>query len=530
MPLTAAHWFYLAGVIVILITMIARKNIVVPAVVATFLTAFVFSGSLITGITSIFNASLVAATNLFNIFLIIALVTAMLHSLQVVGADRKMVAPFRRVMRNGHMAFWGLALVTFVMALFFWPTPVVPLLGAVLIPVAIRAGMRPIAVGVVVAVAGQGMALSSDYVIRVAPGLSAEAGGLSANGVTDKALVLAIVTGGVALLLTYVLEMRKMRTPSPQLLADWEGKGQVVSIEAGGAVGSAEAGSTGAGERAGAQVRAGSAGSTGTGDDEGGGTTMLVAERPDGSDGEPDADETGSSNPKAATFFAVLVPVLYLSLIVYMIVAKVVDTVPDLEAGEAAGLVGGVAAFVVILAALVGEGRGFLESSATHVVNGLVFAFKAMGIVIPIAGFFFLGNGEFAAEILGRDDVGEGLLFDMVATLQQHVPDSPMIAAFAILLVGLVAGLDGSGFSGLPLTGALAGSFGAGSGMDPETLAALGQMGNIWAGGGTLVAWSSLIAVAGFARVSVLDLARRCFLPVMAGLFVSILVAVIFLG
>src|SRR5690606_18463513 len=97
-------------------------------------------------------------------------------------------------------------------------------------------------------------------------------------------------------------------------------------------------------------------------------------------------------------------------------------------------------------------------------------------------------------------------------------------------LVGLVAGLDGSGFSGLPLTGALAGSFGAGSGMDPETLAALGQMGNIWAGGGTLVAWSSLIAVAGFARVSVLDLARRCFLPVMAGLFVSILVAVIFLG
>ncbi|OLT40623.1 hypothetical protein BJF85_05615 [Saccharomonospora sp. CUA-673] len=529
MPLTAAHWFYLAGVIVILITMIARKNIIVPALVATFLTAFVFSGSLITGITSIFNASLVAAANLFNIFLIIALVTAMLHSLQVIGADRKMVAPFRRVMRNGHMAFWVLALVMFFMSLFFWPTPVVPLLGAVLFPVAIRAGMRPIAVGAVVATAGQGMALSSDYVMRVAPGLSAEAGGLSANEVTDKALVLALVTGGVALLLTYAIEMRKMRTPSPQLLADWEGKGQVVGVEAGGAVGSREAGSTGSGERAGAQVRAGSAGSTGAGDD-GGGTTTVVAERAGGSGDEPDPDDAASSNPKASTFFAMLVPALYLSLIVYLIVAKVSPSVPDLEAGEAAGLVGGVAAFVVILAALVGEGRGFLESSATHVVNGLVFAFKAMGIVIPIAGFFFLGNGEFAAEILGKDDVGEGLLFDMVATVQQHVPDSPLIAAFAILLVGLVAGMDGSGFSGLPLTGALAGSFGAGSGMNPETLAAIGQMGNIWAGGGTLVAWSSLIAVAGFARVPVLDLARKLFLPVMAGLFVSTLVAVIFLG
>ncbi|MGH3439792.1 MAG: hypothetical protein ACRDRN_25490 [Sciscionella sp.] len=54
-------------------------------------------------------------------------------------------------------------------------------------------------------------------------------------------------------------------------------------------------------------------------------------------------------------------------------------------------------------------------------------------------------------------------------------------------------------------------------------------MGNIWSGGGTLVAWSSLIAVAGFARIPVMDLARRCFIPVCCGLAAGALVTVLFL-
>jgi hypothetical protein len=55
-------------------------------------------------------------------------------------------------------------------------------------------------------------------------------------------------------------------------------------------------------------------------------------------------------------------------------------------------------------------------------------------------------------------------------------------------------------------------------------------MGNIWSGGGTLVAWSSLLAVAGFARVPVVELARRCFLPVVAGLVVCTVIGVLVFG
>ncbi len=66
-----------------------------------------------------------------------------------------------------------------------------------------------------IAIAGQGMALSSDYVIGVAPGISAKAAGaaVSAAVVADRALALSIITGCIALCLGY-LSMRKHIVPA----------------------------------------------------------------------------------------------------------------------------------------------------------------------------------------------------------------------------------------------------------------------------------------------------------------------------
>jgi hypothetical protein len=111
--------------------------------------------------------------------------------------------------------------------------------------------------------------------------------------------------------------------------------------------------------------------------------------------------------------------------------------------------------------------------------------------------------------------------------MEHLIPHSPTVVAFAVMIVGMITGIDGSGFAGLPLTGALAGALGPVAGIEPTTLAAVGQMGAVWTGGGTLIAWSSLIAVAGFARVPVLDAVRILFLPVVAGLVTSTIVAVV---
>ena len=104
---------------------------------------------------SIFNASFVAAKELFNIFLVIALITSLLNALKSLRSDVLMVQPFRTVMTNGHTAFFVLSAVTYVISLFFWPTPAVPLVSAVLLPAAIAAGLPPLAGAMAIAIAGQ---------------------------------------------------------------------------------------------------------------------------------------------------------------------------------------------------------------------------------------------------------------------------------------------------------------------------------------------------------------------------------------
>jgi hypothetical protein len=518
--ITAAHWIYLAGIVVILITMALRKNIVVPAVTGTLLTAWAFSGSIVTGLSSIFNASLVAAKELFNIFLIIALVTAMLGALRQMGADRLMVTPFRRVMRSGTSSFIALAVITYVISLFFWPTPAVPLVGAVLIPVAIRAGLSPLSVGMVIAISGQGMALSADYIIKVAPGISAKAAGVDPDAVADKALILSLIVGVTALIITFVMQRRTWRTPSADLLLAWENEADRLGVQPTDEQARPADGVQGADGGADARTPIPLDGPIPADPATRTGTAVLTA-----------AEVDSYPRPKmwSSKIFALLVPLVYLGFIVYLLLGKFTTAVPPLKGGDAAAIVGGLAAMILFAASATNDKRNFLETSSRHVVDGLVFAFKAMGIVLPIAGFFFIGNGAFSGAILGMPEgvSGPAILFDLINAAQSHLSPNPFVTSFGILLVGLIAGLEGSGFSGLPLTGSLAGALGPAVGMDPSTLAAIGQMGNIWSGGGTLVAWSSLIAVAGFARVPVLSLARKCFLPVMAGLVLCTLFAIL---
>ena len=504
--ITAAHWVYLAGVMAVVLTMVLRANVVLPSIVATFAVALVWTHSPVSALGSIFNASFVAAKELFNIFLVIALITALLNALKSLRSDVLMVQPFRTVMTNGHIAFFVLSAVTYVISLFFWPTPAVPLVSAVLLPAAIVAGLPPLAGAMAIAIAGQGMALSSDYVIGVAPGISAKAAGaaVSAAAVADRALSLSLITGGIALLIAY-FSIRKLILPgSEALLTRWQSRssnGELARLEAAGSFDKAEL-----------------ARGTGSSYDE----SLAV-------DAKIRTDKRQDGWSK---LFAILTPLGFAAVIAVMVLPKLgVAGLPELKGGDAAALVGGMGAALMILATLAAEGpRKSLDVCADHITDGFVFAFKAMGSVLPIAGFFFMGaGGDLAAGVLNVP-VGEAppLLFNLIQNAEAWIPHNHILVAFGVLIVGMITGVDGSGFAGLPLTGSLAGALGPTVGLDVTTLCAVGQMGAVWTGGGTLIAWSSLIAVAGFARVSVLDTVRALLLPVLTGLFVSTICAVLF--
>jgi hypothetical protein len=476
MEMSLAHWLYLAGTMIIILTMLFRQNVVMPAVLFTFFVAWAYRGDLVAGLQAIFNAILTAAGELFNIFLIIALMTALLQALKRLRADERMIRPFEKIMVNGHLSFWILAVVTYFISLFFWPTPAVPLVAAILIPAALRAGLPAMGAAIAVSLAGQGMALSSDYVIQIAPHLSASSAGVNISEVADKSLVLSLITGGVALLFAYLLNRKKIVKPGQINMQQWE--------------------------------------------------SLTSA-----------SDNSFSSSPSVGTnkegwskAFAILVPVVLLSVVAYMILAKFSPDIPSIEGGNGAALIGGSATLLLILACLSANWKQALQQISEDMVEGLLFAFRAMGPVLPIAGFFFIGNGDYASRILSLPEGASvpSFLFDLVQMGHTFIPENPFFGAFGLLIVGMLTGLDGSGFSGLPLTGALSGALGQSLGMDPTTLAAIGQMGAIWVGGGTLIAWSSLVAVAGFTRVPVLDLVRKNFLPVIAGLVLSTLFAILF--
>ncbi|SCL32644.1 hypothetical protein GA0070624_4530 [Micromonospora rhizosphaerae] len=517
MEMTPAHWVYLAGLASLIIVMIARKNVVVPAIAATFLTAATFTGSVPGGVASVFRASLVAASELFNIFLIIALVTAMLAALRVIGAEHRMVAPFRRLMVNGPVAYVVLFVVTYVFALFFWPTPTLALIAAILLPAAIRAGLSPMLGAIAIAIAGQGMALASDYVIGVAPGLSASGANVSADLIADRALILSWVVGLVAMVMSYLLTVRRRR---PSLATAAEGSPEMSIAHR------TELAPVGA---------AAGSGSGCTSDQLGHALATKQPPREALEDGAVSTEAGLDDGPtdeggrdRRAKLFAVLVPVAFGALLVYMLLGRFTDLV-SVDDGAGAPLVGGLAALLLLAVAVTSDRVRALESCAEHIVDGLSFAFKAMGVVIPIAGFVFIGISDFSGRIMGlaEDATAPGFLFDAIRSVQEHIPNNPFIIMFAVLLAGMTVGLDGSGWAGLPLTGSLSEALSPHSGLDTATLAAIAQNGASWTGGGTLVIWSSLIAVATFCGVSVVDLARKLFLPVVTGLVLSTVVAAI---
>ncbi|WP_078546925.1 hypothetical protein [Litchfieldia alkalitelluris] len=470
MTLTLAHWLYGIVTVIIILTMIFRKGIVLPTLLGTFLIAWIYQGSIVSGFTAVFNANLTAAKELFSIFLIITFMVALLQSLKDLGADRQMISPIQKIMTNGHIAYFVLIIVTYVISLFFWPTPAVPLICALLVPAAVRAGLPVMAAAMAVSLAGQGMALSSDYVMQIAPSLSAKSGGLDQAAVADKALVLSLISGITAILIGYLATRKKMRKADDS----------------------------------------------------------VVEKELEAIQGKQKESDQTISKPGWSKLFAVLVPLSMLAVIVYMIFTKVsVGRMGGFEGSDGAAFIGGVTVLLLSLATISYGKIHALNRISDHITEGFVFAFKAMGPVIPIAGFFFLGSSDFSASILSIDsNESPAFLFDLVQASQAYIPNNSFISAFGILIIGIITGLDGSGFSGLPLTGSLSSALSSGS-IDPTTLAAIGQMGSIWTGGGTLIAWSSLVAVAGLCGISVMELVRKNFWPVIIGLMISTFAALL---
>ncbi|WP_370814305.1 hypothetical protein [Butyricicoccus pullicaecorum] len=222
--------------------------------------------------------------------------------------------------------------------------------------------------------------------------------------------------------------------------------------------------------------------------------------------------------PRLAIAIAVLIPAALLFDVGLMVRFGITG-------GDATALVAGTALILMSVTTIADHGvRNALEIATDHLRDGFIFAIKIFAPVIVIAGFFFLGSESFAQTVLGPD--ARGLLSDIGLWLAEHIPLSRASIAVLETAIGAITGLDGSGFSGLPLCGALAQTFAATGSVDVATLAALGQISTVWVGGGTIIPWGC-VPVAAICGIKAADLAKKNLIPVVCGLAATTITAII---
>jgi hypothetical protein len=232
------------------------------------------------------------------------------------------------------------------------------------------------------------------------------------------------------------------------------------------------------------------------------------------------ADTSSTVPPEPETLARVaafVVPVVYLLIVVALIAFRI-------RGGEATAIIGGVSLLLLSVFTLINNGADGFDLITEHLIKGFSFGMKIFTPVIIIASFFYLGSPDIAQQVFGSG--ARGLLFDLAGALSNVLPLNRISVGLMETIIGGVVGLVGSGFSGLPLTGSLAGAFASVAVLKAGTIAALGQIATVWVGGGCIIPWG-VVPVAAICRVSPQELAVKNFVPVLLGLAATTIVAII---
>ncbi|WHX41811.1 hypothetical protein QNH36_06660 [Mesobacillus sp. AQ2] len=210
--LTALHWIYVLFIFLIIGFMVMKRDTTLVSILGIFLLAIVATGSLSGSVSSVFNSFIYAITELLPTILVISIIVAMSRTLTVTGINDAMISPFARLIKTPALAYWTIGIVMMCISWFFWPSPAVALMGAVLLPVAVRVGLPALGVAVAMNLFGHGIALSGDFVIQAAPKLTADAAGIPVSSVVQASIPLVIVMGVVTTVTAFYLLKRDLKS------------------------------------------------------------------------------------------------------------------------------------------------------------------------------------------------------------------------------------------------------------------------------------------------------------------------------
>lgn len=450
--LTPVHFAYFFIVLLIIITMAFKKDTVLPCILGIFTIGYMSSESIVKGVQTVYNALITAGNEFWSIILVISIIVAMSRALRDIGADELMMMPIKKIMINPGVAFFALGFVMLFFSLFVWPSPAVALVGAIILPAALKSGLPPIWAAVAMNIFGHGIGLSGDYFIQGAPAITAKAANTDTYTLIKASIPLWLVMSIVTVITSFFTMKKEIKNYTMKQCAS------------------------------------------------------------------NNVDNT--SKPTIGVYFiSIITPLLFLLNIYIMYKYK-------LKGNDATALIGGTAVLIMSIATIVKHNFiNSFEKITDYVREGFIFGIKIFAPVIIIGAFFFLGSETSAKDILGPN--ATGLLSDLGLYLADKITLSKFPISLIQMIVGGITGLDGSGFSGLPLVGSLAHTFSSAITINKDVLASLGHLTTIWVGGGTIIPWG-IIPVAAICNVEPLELARKNTIPVIVG-FIATFITALFL-
>jgi hypothetical protein len=341
--LTAAHWVYAFFVILILVTMALRKDTPLVCIVASFVLSWVVTGDLLKAVQAVYNSVSVAFSELLGIVVIISLIVAMAKMLEETGLAEMMFRPVRETIKSPGVAFWVMGSVIMIVAWVIWPSPAIALVGALLLPGAIKAGLPPICAAMAISMFGYGCALTTDFIIQGAPGITSKASGVAVADIMWRSVPMLIVWAAIALPLSYRAVRKEIRA----------GGGKPI-------------------EWAPFEI-----------------TPEVMAEREKWTQG------CAGFRRLALPVIAILFALDVLGMLVF-----------KLRGGDATALLGGTVGIIMVFVAIGAYGWEGFGKLSEHTRAGFMFGVRIFAPVFLIASFFFMGAPGTAKAVFGEGAKG----------------------------------------------------------------------------------------------------------------------------
>jgi len=210
--LSALHYIYLVFTLLILAVMIKKRDTTLVCIVGIFLLALVATNSLSSSIITVFNSFIYAIVELMGTILIISVIVAMSTILAKTGINELMISPFTKLIKSPALAYWVIGILMMIISWFFWPSPAVALIGAVMLPIAVQVGLPALAVAMAMNLFGHGIALSGDFIIQGAPKLTADAAGISVGEVISASIPLVFIMGVVTTVAAFIFIKKDLKS------------------------------------------------------------------------------------------------------------------------------------------------------------------------------------------------------------------------------------------------------------------------------------------------------------------------------